>query len=140
MIKESLLFKCKKKSLTDIVSQAVLALQEMNGLKIQELDLLKSRYTFATKKDLIELGEKIMSKISDFADKQKAYNDRIDKAVAGLNADIESLNALIENLQNSPGEISVEDQASLDALDVRGQAIATKLEALDALTPPVVPV
>lgn len=37
------------------------------------------------------------------------------------------------------GEITAEDQASLDALDTRGQVISAKLVALDAITPPPVP-
>lgn len=87
----------------------------------------------------IETGKEIMSKISEFATKQNAFNDRVDAAVTGLQQDIKTLNDLIEQLQNSPGEITPEDQASLDALEQRGDAIAAKLEALDALTPPPVP-
>lgn len=80
-----------------------------------------------------------MSAISDFAAKQNAFNDRIDAAVTGLQSDIDALNAEILKLQNSPGTITPEDQASLDALQARGEAIAAKLEALDALTPPTPP-
>ncbi len=81
----------------------------------------------------------IMSKISEFADKQNAHNDKIDAAISGLTGDIQALNDLIKQLQESNGEITPEDQALLDALDARGQAIETKLEALDALNPPPVP-
>lgn len=80
-----------------------------------------------------------MSAISDFAAKQGAFNTRIDNAIAGLVEDVKFLNATIETLQTTPGPITAEDQASLDALEARGDAIAAKLEALDALTPPVVP-
>lgn len=82
---------------------------------------------------------KLMSKISEFAERQNAFNDRVDTAVAGLTADVQALNDEIEKLQNSPGEITPEDQASLDALEARAETITAKLEALDALTPPVVP-
>lgn len=88
---------------------------------------------------LVLLEHTIMSAISDFAVKQAAFNDRMDVAVAGLVGDVTSLNAKIDELQNSPGTITPEDQALLDALQVRGEAISAKLEALDALTPPVVP-
>jgi len=89
--------------------------------------------------DLFYLSKKIMSAISDFAAAQTVYNDREDAAIAGLTADVASLNAQILALQNSPGAITPADQALLDGLQARGQTIATKLEALDALTPPVVP-
>lgn len=80
-----------------------------------------------------------MSAISDFAAKQNAFNDRIDAAVTGLQGDVDALNKTIQDLQNSAGTVTPEDQASLDALQARGEVIAAKLEALDALTPPTPP-
>lgn len=88
---------------------------------------------------LKQLGEKIMSKISDFATAQNAFNDRIDTAVTGLTGDIAELNSEIAKLQATQGEITPEDQALLDGIQTRSQGIADKLTALDALTPPVVP-
>ena len=88
----------------------------------------------------LQLGvDNIMSAISDFAVKQKAHNYRVDVAIAGLTGAIQGLNDLIKKLQNSSGQISAEDQATLDSLDAAGESAASKLEALDALTPPVVP-
>jgi len=87
---------------------------------------------------LIKIGEQIMTAIADFAAAQNAFNDRMDVAIADLQADIQNLNdqiaALIANA------ITPEDQAALDTLKVRAQAMADKLDALDALTPPVPPV
>lgn len=80
-----------------------------------------------------------MSKISDFSDAVTAHLDRQDAAVAGLQGDVANLEAQIEALQNSTGEISPEDQALLDAIQNRAGSIADKLDALDALTPPVAP-
>lgn len=80
-----------------------------------------------------------MSAISDFATAQNAFNDRMDAAITGLGGEVATLNAEIAKLQASPGTISAADQTSLDALTTRGAAIATKLEALDALTPPAPP-
>lgn len=77
--------------------------------------------------------------IQQFAEKQNAFNERVDVAVSGLGTDIQVLNDKINELQNSPGAITPEDQALLDALQARGETIATKLEALDALTPPPPP-
>lgn len=80
-----------------------------------------------------------MSAISDYATKQNAHNSKIDEAILGLVGDFKTLNDLIAKLQGSPGSITPEDQASLDALEARGQAIEDKLTALDALTPPTPP-
>ncbi len=77
-----------------------------------------------------------------FAEKQTAYNDAIDKAIDGLSADIDALNAKIAELQATPPVLDPADQALLDDLQARGTAIADKIAALDAKTeqPPVVPV
>ena len=80
-----------------------------------------------------------MSAISDFAAAQNAFNDAMDASIAGLQGDIKALDDLIAQLQASAGQISAEDQALLDALQVRSKAMVDKLAALDALTPPVVP-
>lgn len=79
-----------------------------------------------------------MSKVSEFADAQEAFNAAIQASVEGLTGDIAALNNIIAALPQ-PAEISVEDQARLDALKAVGQVIADKLAALDALTPPVAP-
>lgn len=89
---------------------------------------------------IAHLERNIMSAISDFATKQNAFNDRVDAAVTGLTEDVQTLNDKITELQNSPGGITPEDQALLDAIEARSASIATKLEALDALTPPKPPV
>lgn len=80
-----------------------------------------------------------MSAISDFAAKQTDYNNRLSAAIDGVAADVASLNAKIEELQNTPGPISPEDQALLDQLQAQGEVIASRLEAVDNLTPPVPP-
>ena len=93
----------------------------------------------ATKHDLEQMEKRIMSAISDFAAKQNAFNDRLDKAVEGVTGDVAELNRMIKQLQDNPGPISPEDQALLDQLQARGETVTAKLEALDALTPPAVP-
>lgn len=80
-----------------------------------------------------------MSKISDFAAAQNAFNDQIDQAVSGLTADVKNLSDQIAALQATQGNITPEDQALLDAIEARSKVIADKLTALDALTPPVPP-
>lgn len=84
---------------------------------------------------------KIMSAISEYAAAQAAFNARIETSVAGITADVTSLNDKITELQNSPGRITPEDQALLDGLQAQGAALAAKLEALDAIVtvPPPAP-
>jgi len=108
--------------------------------KCTEFEWFKSHHGLATKNDLKDTENKIMSAISDFAAKQKAFQDKQDAAVAGLTEDVQTLNDKITELQNTPGQITPEDQALLDDITARGAAITAKLEALDALTPPKPPV
>ncbi len=80
-----------------------------------------------------------------------AINDAVKEiveALAGLTDDVAFLNETIVKLQNSPGPISAEDQATLDAGIPVAESTLTKLKdlaaaakALNALTnrPPVVP-
>lgn len=89
--------------------------------------------------NIYQQGVKIMSAISDFAAKQAQFNVRLSAAIDGVAADVASLNAKIEELQNTPGAITPEDQALLDQLQAQGEAIASRLEAVDNLTPPVPP-
>lgn len=84
-------------------------------------------------------GVSIMSAIADFAAKQKAYNDRTGAAIDGVVADIKALNDKITELQNSAGQVTPEDQALIDDLQVKGEALASKAEALDAQIPPPPP-
>lgn len=89
----------------------------------------------ATKKDI----ERIMSAISDFSAAVTAFFDRQDAAVTDLQGDVKNLQDQIAALQASQGQITPADQALLDGIQARAQAVADKLDALDALTPPVAP-
>ena len=80
-----------------------------------------------------------MSAISEFAERQTAFNARLHAAIDGLVGDVASLNAKIEELQNTPGEITPEDQALLDQLQAQGEELTNRLEAVDNLTPPSPP-
>lgn len=88
---------------------------------------------------ILALLEKIMSAISDFADKMKIHNDAVDAAIAGLTGDVKNLQDQIAALQASQGTITAADQALLDGIEAKAADVQTKLSALDALTPPVAP-
>lgn len=89
---------------------------------------------------LKRLGDSIMSKISEFASAQNAFNDQMDASITAVQADVKALNDKITELQTSPGVITAEDQSLLDGLQARGKALSEKLKALDDLTPPTPPV
>lgn len=102
---------------------------------------------------LSQIESKIMSVISDFAAKQKAFNERHGKSLdqqaetlTDLVGDIKILNDKITELQNSPGGVTPEDQVLINELETQGDALVTRTEAaaealkvLAAQTPPVVP-
>lgn len=106
----------------------------------RELALHRSLSHLATKQDLKETEQKLMSAIQQFADKQNAFNRSMGEAITGISGDIQGLNDKITALQNSTGAITPEDQAILDGLEATGKALVDKLSALDALTPPVIPI
>lgn len=104
----------------------------------QNEELLKE--VCALLRDLKTLGERLMSQISDFATKVNSAFDQLGTAVNGLVVDVKTLNDLITQLQGSQGTITPEDQALLDGIQTRAQAIADKAKALDDQTaPPAVP-
>lgn len=83
--------------------------------------------------------DETMSAISEFAAKQQAHNDKLDAGIDGVAGDIQVLKDLIAQLQNSAGQITPEDQATLDALEKKSGETADKVAALDELTPPPPP-
>jgi peptidoglycan hydrolase CwlO-like protein len=88
---------------------------------------------------LLTLQEKIMTKISDSADAQRAAFTRLETAFTGLSGDVQSLNAKIAELQATSGAITAEDQALLDEMQAMSEAVVAKFEALDALTADAAP-
>lgn len=82
---------------------------------------------------VVSLG--MSSHIKDSAAKQSAVNARISAAIDAVVADIKSLNDKIVSLQNTPDQVTPEDQAILDEIEASGAILAEKAEALDALTP-----
>lgn len=83
---------------------------------------------------LLTQRKHIMSVISDFAARVADKFASIDSSVSGINSDIVWLKTKIDQLQNSTGEISAEDQALLNAIEARIGGLATKVEELNAVT------
>ena|SRR5688572_196002 len=84
----------------------------------------------ATKKDV----ELIMSAISEYSSRVGTAFDSISTAVDGVVADVDFLKTKIQELQNTTGAITPEDQALLDAIEARASQIASKVQALDQAT------
>lgn len=89
---------------------------------------------FATKRDLQEMEARLMATIKEFSDKVNASFDKVGLAVDGVMGDVQWLKDKITELQNSPGAITPEDQALLDAIEDRANQLVTKVETLDAAT------
>lgn len=102
----------------------------------------KAHSQLATKCDLDRMECRIMSKISEFSDRVNTKFNEIGTAVDGIVDDVAFLKEKIEELQNNPGPISPEDQATLDALEARVGTTSERVAALDAATarPPAAPV
>ena len=83
----------------------------------------------------------IMEAIDTFAAAVNAAFDSLGTAVDGVSADVDFLKAEIVKLQNSPGTLTPADQATLDGIQTRANALAEKVKALDAATeqPPTPP-
>lgn len=84
--------------------------------------------------ELHKQGERIMSAVSDFAGKVNTAFASIATAVDGIKADVDGLKAKIQELQDSAGTLSPEDQASLDAIQAQAESVASKLTDLDNAT------
>jgi len=81
----------------------------------------------------------IMEAITSFANRVNTAFDKLGTAVDGVASDVDFLKQQIATLQNSPGTLSVEDQATLDAIQSRAETLSDKVDALDKATeqPPV---
>lgn len=89
-------------------------------------------------KHINERLNKMASAIQDFAAKVQANFDKTTADLDGISTEISDLNAKIVALQNSPGTISAEDQAALDAIVAASARVTSKADAL--VLPPVPPV
>ncbi len=82
-----------------------------------------------------QLEDKIMSKITDFAATTQANFTAIQTSLDGITAGIANLDALITQLQNSPGTLSPADQAALDAIQQASADLVTKAQAISTAPP-----
>lgn len=84
---------------------------------------------------LIKINEKLncMSEaIQQFAQRVNTAFDNLGKAVDGVTDDVAFIKEELAKLQNA--DLSEEDKATLSGIADRADALATKVEALDAAT------
>jgi hypothetical protein len=108
-------------------------IERLAGAMIAELQRPGSRCGFATKRDLDQLENKVMSKISEFGERDTAWKERLKTAITGINTRIGKLKEQILALQNNPGPISIEDQAILDKAEVGIGEATTEAEAIASI-------
>lgn len=74
--------------------------------------------------------------IQSFASRVNTHLDEVGKSVDGVVADITELKRLITVLQASQGQVTPEDQATIDAIELRIAGAAARVKALDEETAP----
>lgn len=77
--------------------------------------------------------------IAAFVAAQTQYNAESAASIDGLVGDLDTLNATIERLQNTPPVLDPGDQALLDQIQEQGRALSQRLKEQDERTPPTVP-
>lgn len=83
--------------------------------------------------------ERLMSAISDYAAKVKQSFTAISAGLDGITGDLVTLNDKITALQNSPGQVTPEDQALLNEVQTLASGLADRVKALDDQTAPPAP-
>jgi hypothetical protein len=81
---------------------------------------------------------------ADYADRvfyetQTVFNRQVATGLEGVAVDVAGLNIKIRHLQDSPGRVSIDDQATIDELQAAGKLLADKVTALAALKAPAYP-
>lgn len=113
---------------TDAVKHLRCAVGELSEQIKSQQEWFKSRFELATLHDLKRMENRIMSAIGDWSAK---VGPKLDRIQTGLDA----VQALVEQLQNSPGAITPEDQALLDQIETKVDAIASDADSVPAPPP-----
>lgn len=75
------------------------------------------------------------SAISAFAASEGAVLNSLATAITAVGVGVIALDALITQLQNSPGNISPADQALLDQIQAQSNALVTQVNAISTTAP-----
>lgn len=129
------LFKPRKPTVEEILWRLAEKIEFLGNAVSTQTEWLRSHLGCVTKQDLKETEHKMAAAIENFATAVQTAFDKIDVAVDGIAGDVTELKRVIEELQNSPGAITPEDQALLDSIQARATALGDKVAALDEATP-----
>ncbi len=80
-----------------------------------------------------------MSQIMDWAAQEQAALAATSTSLDGVVVGVAALDAMIQAFQNSPGVLSPEDQAALDAITSVSGALAAKAAAISTTPPSATP-
>ena len=72
--------------------------------------------------------------IQAFAGRVNTFLDEIGTSVDGIQGDVTELKRLIKELQDSAGQVTPEDQATINAIESRIGTLAGKVKSLDEQT------
>lgn len=75
------------------------------------------------------------SAIQAWAAAEQADLTTISTTLDGIVTGVAALDALITQFQNSPGTLSADDQAALDAIQAASQALVAKVQAISTAPP-----
>lgn len=87
---------------------------------------------------IAEMETKIMSALSDELTQINNNITSVNASLDGINTGIAALDALITQLQNSPGTLNPTDQTALDAIQAASNDLVKKASAV-VTVPPVTP-
>lgn len=124
------------------------------GGVLVQLILFMSGFFWAAKHDMNRLEKLIMTlqesfrayavRRDEYDARQEAATDILTQALTGITGDVKGLKDEIKKLQDSAGQVTPEDQATIDRLQakaeaatVRVEAVATALKTLNEETPEV---
>lgn len=110
------------------VSELALRINDSNEQRRCEFEWFKSHSELVTKRDLEEMEKRIMSKIGDWA-------NRVEPKLDSIQTGLDELQKMVEDFQNSPGDLSPEDQAALDRIEAKTNALATDAGSIPAKPP-----
>jgi chromosome segregation ATPase len=107
----------------------------------KEIKWARSRHGLATKKNIEELGKKIIMANTEQYRAIKSHLEKLEKSFGGVSEDVDLLVKKVTDLQNSQGGVTPEDQGLINEIEDIATRLSTKAEALDALNenPPPLP-
>ena len=77
--------------------------------------------------------------IATFVAAMNGFFARQDKDIADIQTQMDGLNASIKTLQDSAGQITPADQATLDTIQAKASTLSDSLDKMDTVTPPPAP-